>query len=255
MKKFNLTIARKILLASTICMTLSVTSCIPDPVSNNGVSDGNGEDEKPVLKDPEGTKSIGLYMESSDNIAGLYFSTEGYLTSSNGWRLSYAGNMNCISYVDFIPRNTWTELLHVSVGDGFVGYLEGQGFTRFYVAGAAVNDNGAVVGLLIKFVSTFYGKDEAPELALNSIEMTSDGGAESISINNKTYTVFQSMSSANWCRVVQRPSIFPYIIDGIEIQVEPNTEPTPRETDVVLSTHGGKTTILKVKQEAAYIEE
>lgn len=254
MKKTILKITVNIMMACMLCLSLSLTSCIPNEQIGNDGFDDPTEDQKPILKDPEGTKTIGLFIESGDNLAGLYFHKDGYLTSSNGWRLSYAGYMNCISYVDFIPRNTWVDLLYVSYGDGFVGYHETEGFVRFYVTGIAFNDYGAV-GMYLKYLPQFYGKEEVQTLSKNTVEFGEDGGEESIAITTKTYTMIRSMSKVNWCRVKQTASVFPYIIDGIDIEVDPNEGSEPRETEVLLTTHGGLTTVVTVYQEGRYIEE
>lgn len=255
MKKTILKISSKILMICMFCVSVCMTSCIPEGGSLVGGSGGNnsGEEEKPVLKDPEGTKIIGLYAENPDNLAGLYFHKDGYLTSNNGWKLSHVATTNCLAYVDYIPRNNWSELLFITYGDGFVGYKENEGFVRFYVSGVALN-NG-IIGVQLKYHPNFYGKDEAPELSKTSLSFGEDGGDESIAITSKTYTVFQSMSKDRWCKVTQTGSVYPYIIDGIDIEVEPNESSEPRQTEILLTTHDGKTSVVNVSQEGKYIEQ
>lgn len=256
MKKTILKISSKILAICMLCISVGMTSCIPEgnPVSGAGGGGNNsGEEEKPVLKDPDNTKVVGLYAESADNFVGLYFHKDGYLTSKNGWKLSFVDATNCLANVDYIPRNNWSELLFVTYGDGFVGYKEGEGFVRFYVNGIALN-NG-VTGVQMKYQAGFYGKDEAPELSKTSLTFGEDGGEESIAITSKTYTVFQSMCKYDWCKVSQTGSVYPYIIDGIDIVVEPNDSPESRQAEILLTTHEGKTTIVKVTQDGKYIEE
>lgn len=251
MKKLIFSAGKMIIPVLSMILLMATPSCVPDGGPAGGPNKGE-ENETPVQKDPEGTITISLYSDvnpdHADNIDGIYFSTEGYLTSKNGWRFSYTGHTNCLANVDFIPRNTWIEQINVSYEDGFVAYNDGRGFFRFFVYGIATDEYGKVVGLLLKYDKAFYGKDEAPTLSKTSVQFSAKGGEESIAVTSKTYTVFQAIAHAKWCTVRQTASVYPYITDGIEIVAEANTTDEARETDVVLSTHGGKNTIVKVRQ-------
>lgn len=235
--------------ALALCMGMAMQSCMPQSgLSNDSQTEISPEDQN-TIADPANTQSIVLYSGTGDNIAGIYFTKDGALTSTNGWLLNSVGWVSCLGKVVNIPRNNWDNLHVVGMGEGLIGYHPDQGFARFYVGGLAIDQFGEVCGVGVKFVGSYYGVDEKPTVDKENVKFDAAGGTEKIKVTNESYTVFQSGCNASWCKVTQTPSKqYSFIMDGIEVTAEPNTTGEERSTTILLATSGGMRTYVTVTQ-------
>ncbi|MDE5554128.1 MAG: hypothetical protein K2J10_02970, partial [Muribaculaceae bacterium] len=111
MKKLNKPASLLALIISVI-IGASFTSCMPagEPTKGGGSGTGEEPEKKPL---PEGVeaKSIGLFYDSGDNLAGLGYTPDGFLkttiSSMGDWYLASVGQQPALGNVDYIPMTNW----------------------------------------------------------------------------------------------------------------------------------------------------
>lgn len=231
-----------------IGILISLSSCMP----GNESGSGNEGDKPTPLPDPENVQQIGLFYDSGDNLAGLGYTRDGYLTTTvsgvSDWYLSSVGDVPALGNVDYIPVDNWDNLLFPREGMGFVGYSASQGFVRFFVAALAYDDRREVVGVGLKFSGGFTGWGEAFELDEYTYEFDADGGTQTAKIKGNKYGSYQLFSNASWLNVKRSSSNYKFISDCIEIEVEPNLTAEERRSVVTIRTTTGKETQFVVVQ-------
>ncbi len=239
----------------SVLFAAAVTSCMPDnPGSGGGSGSGEEVDKKPL---PEGVQanSIGLYYDTGDNLAGLGFTRDGFLTTilsnSGDWYLSSVGYQPGLGNVDYIPMNDWSLQLFPHEGEGFVGYNSKQGFVRFIVAAFARNDQREIVGVGLLYLGGFGGSDQPIELKEWSYDFPADGGTQVAELKGNKYATYQLLNYPKWAKVQRTSSVYEFIQDRIQIDVEPNTAPEPREAVVTIRTTAGQESSFKIYQDAA----
>ncbi len=229
-------------------ISVLLNSCMPGSGAESG-NDPNMPDAKP---DPENIKRIGLFSASGDNLAGLGFTVDGYLTTIlsgvSDWYLSPIGNIHGIGNVDYIPTTNWDTLIFPHTGLGFVGYSKSQGFTRFFVETLAYDYNHSVVGVGLQYIGGFNGYEEPLELKKYSYEFDHNGGLVQAQISGNKYATYQLFSRDTWLEVRRTSSTYDFINDCIDIKVAPNPTAEPREAEVIISTSLGKETRFVVAQ-------
>lgn len=241
---------KTIALLLAVCMTVSLSSCVPDPSGPNM----NGNEQVEAKPDPENTKQIGLFSDSGDNIAGLGFSKDGYLKSIVNnmpeWYLAPVGEVPGIGNIDYIPLRNWDTFLVPRLGLGFVGYSATEGFVRFYVAGLAYdsNSNNSVVGVGLKYVGGFSGSEEALEFAETSFEVNSGGGKVETALTGKKYATYQFYTNANWLTIIRTSSVYSFIYDVLEIEVAPNSSAEERTATISVVSGDNKETVITIYQ-------
>lgn len=218
----------------------------------SGAESGNDPNMPDAKPDPENIKRIGLFSASGDNLAGLGFTVDGYLTTIlsgvSDWYLSPIGNIHGIGNVDYIPTTNWDTLIFPHTGLGFVGYSKSQGFTRFFVETLAYDYNHSVVGVGLQYIGGFNGYEEPLELKKYSYEFDHNGGLVQAQISGNKYATYQLFSRDTWLEVRRTSSTYDFINDCIDIKVAPNPTAEPREAEVIISTSLGKETRFVVAQ-------
>lgn len=244
---------------SSVCVTMaiammfSLTSCMPDGGDdNNGGNNGGEEENKPL---PESVKQISLFSGyGGGSLAGLYFSEDGFITSSNGWLLSSLGAVHNITNVNYIPCNDWFPQITPTIGLGFVGYHPNEGFVGFLVAGLANSDMYTTVGVGLMYYPAFP-TDYAFELQESSVDFLAGGATHTVKMDGTKYCEYEIYVGCDWLTATPKASSAPFILDEIELTAKPNTMADPRSVDVVIRTQSGKTTTLKVSQRGASVPE
>lgn len=258
MKELNKPAALLALIFSIIIGVAS-TSCMPSVEPSNGGSGSDGEVDKKPLPDGVEAKSIGLFSDSGDNLAGLGFTRDGFLTttvsSAGDWYLSSVGQQPGLGNVDYIPMSNWDLQLFPHEGEGFVGYNSQQGFVRFLVAAVARNEYREVVGVGLLYLGAFGGADEAIELKEWSYDFPAEGGSQVAELKGNKYSTYQLFNSKAWATVQRSSSVYEFIQDRINIEVEPNTSTEPREAIITIRTTSGKESSFKIYQEGLPAEE
>lgn len=229
------------------------TSCMPTVEPSNGGSGSGTEDvdKKPL---PEGVeaKSIGLFYDSGDNLAGLGFTRDGFLTTTvsgaGDWYLASVGQQPALGNVDYIPVNNWGLQLFPHEGEGFVGYNSRQGFVRFLVAALALNEYREVVGVGLLYLGAFSGADEPIELKEWTYDFPAEGGTQVAELKGNKYSTYQIFNSTTWATIQRTSSVYDFIQDRINIRVEPNPSTEPREAIITLRTTSGKESSFKIYQ-------
>lgn len=253
MKKLYMPASLLALIFSVIIGT-SFTSCTPSAEPGSGGSAGEEPEKKPL---PEGVeaKSIGLFYDSGDNLAGLGFTRDGFLTttvsSAGDWYLSSVGQQPGLGNVDYIPMSNWDLQLFPHEGEGFVGYNSKQGFVRFLVAAVARDENREVVGVGLLYLGAFSGSEEPVELKEWSYDFPAEGGAQVAELKGNKYSTYQVFNSTTWATVQRTSSTYEFIQDRINIQVEPNPSTEPREAIITLRTTSSKESSFKIYQEGS----
>lgn len=243
---------------SSLCATMafalmfSLTSCIPDGGDVNSGGSGGEEENKPL---PEAVKQISLFSGyGGGSLAGLYFSEDGFITSSNGWMLSSLGAVHDITDVNYIPCDDWYSQITPTMSLGFVGYHPNEGFVGFFVAGLANSDMYTTVGVGLLYYPAFP-TDYAFDLQETSVDFLAGGASHTVKMNGTKYCEYEYYFDCDWLTVTPKASYMSFILDEIELTAKPNTTSAPRSVDVVIRTQLGKTTTLKVSQRGAAVPE
>ena len=238
-----------LVLTFAVGLSLSLNSCMPGNEPEGG---GNSSDKPESKPDPENVQQIGLFNDSGDNLAGLGFTRDGYITtilsSASEWYLSPVGDVPGLGNVDYIPMQNWDTLIFPRVGLGFVGYSASQGFTRFFVAALAYDDNRNIVGVGLKFVGGFVGTTDSLELDEYSYEFSHSGGSAQAKISGNKYATYQLYCNDAWLNVRRASSNYSFISDRIDIEVAPNPTAEQRRAVVTVRTSSGMETRFVVKQ-------
>ncbi len=234
-------------LVFAVLMSGSLLSCVPTYDSGGGDPGSTSPDKKP---DPDNVKSMYLYSDSGDNIAGLGFHRDGYLTSltSADWYFASIGYVPGIGNVDYIPVNNWDVLMFPHVGEGLVAYSPTQGFVRMLI-GAIVNDEqGRPVAVGLEFLGGFSGVEDPLELKEWSFDFDENGGSAVAELSGKKYATYQLQCRESWLKVRQSYSTYKFIYDRINIEVEPNPTTEERRALVTVRTSSGKDSTFTVIQ-------
>lgn len=257
MNKLN-KLASLLALIFGVIIGAAFTACMPSVELGNGGIGGEEVDKKP-LPDGVEAKSIGLFYDSGDNLAGLGFTHDGFITTilsdTGDWYLSSVGDQPGLGNVDYIPMNNWQLQLYPHEGEGFVGYNSRQGFVRFLVAAVARNEYREVVGVGLLYLGAFGGAEESIELKEWSYDFPAEGGSKVAELKGNKYSTYQTFNPTSWVTVQRSSSVYEFIQDRINIQVEPNTSAEPREAIITLRTTSGKESSFKISQEGLPSEE
>lgn len=235
-----------------LSFVVSLTSCMPSSPDSGGNESGDSPQVKPLPSGVE-PKSIGLFSDAGDNLAGLGYTRDGFLTTTvsgmGDWYLVSVGQQPGLGNVDYIPMNDWSLQLFPHQGEGFVGYNTKQGFVRFIVASLAYNQNRDVVGVGLLYLGAFEGYDEPVELKQWSYDFPVGGGEQTAELAGDKYSVYQVFNPSTWVTVQRESSVYTFINDRIAIKVEPNTTTESRQAIITLRTTSGKESSFKVIQE------
>lgn len=246
-------ISKILWLGAVMIAALSTVSCVPGYSDESGSSDPNAPTLKP---DPEGANLIGLYCDTGDNLGGIGFHRDGYITSVTGadWFFSSLGEVPGLGNVDYIPASDWNREVFPRTGMGIVAYSPTQGFVQMIVAGFAKNDQGQNVGVALKYKGGFHGWDEPLEISVEKCAFDGEGGSKVIAITGKkyaTYSLSVSKDCDSWLRVRPAYGNYSFIYNKIEVEAHPNTIDAERRATVTLRTTAGKESTFEVVQSPA----
>lgn len=248
MKKlnFNINISRLAVAISAVFI-LSMWSCMPDVTDSNG---SNGENNGSTTEElPEGVKTIALFSGiGGGDLAGLYFSEDGFLTSANGWMLSSLGTTGGITKNEYIPTTNWQPQLYAQLGLGFIGYHQQQGFVSLYISSIALDDQRRPVGVGIFYIPNFTAGEIALDFGETSIEFPQSGGTHTLELQGIKYALYETLATVDWVTVTPKSSSIPFIKDEIDITVSANTGDEQRSGILTIATEGGKTTKIDITQ-------
>lgn len=242
------------MLMPMFALVFTMASC----VNHNDVDSGSGNKpddsgEEPEIVDPN-PKELNALVLTIDNpqyaIDNIYYSSDGMLTSKGDWRFVNLGKVDNIADIKTIPWSTWVESTTIYGGYGLVAYDPKFGFWTLYIDFITTDESGQRTAAGVVYRKGFNGCDQQLTLSDTTLNFDCDGGSESVTVTNKTFTSFRAASDQSWCKAeILSNQGLTFVPNTVKITVEPNTSDKARTANVSVASIWGKNTIISIAQD------
>lgn len=208
--------------------------------------------------DPDGTITVSLYKNGTDNIDGLKIGKNDCFIVSQPpkWLICSLGEINGLGDISSIPFSSWDFEGSIKLGNGYVAYnISTETFYRIFINNIAKDELGTIIGYQVKYTKRFYGLDEILQPVPASLSFNWQHDMTKLQFSNTSIVPFRITSLPSWCHIIEPDyRFFMYSSSmSIIVEVDENHSSTTRTGEIELSTYNDKSILIPVSQSGRHL--